>query len=182
ALKAKISIVHIPGPSAVITALVVSGLPADSFLFLAFLPARVSERRKILTSLVEERRTIVLFESPHRLEATINDIYEILGDRPMALARELTKVHEEVIRGTTGEIREKLKGRHLKGEITLVIGGVREKKSVSDEEIINALLRLKGEEGMTDRDRIAQVAREKGISRRRVYLLDLKLRKSHPFS
>lgn len=182
AIQEGIQVVPVPGPSAVITALSVSGLPADTFLFLAFLPPRPSERRQVLSSLAEEKRTIVFFEAPHRLEATLKDIQEILGDRPLALTRELTKLHEEVIRGTVREVRERLKERPVKGEITLVLGGLEGKKTVSDEEIEEALLLLREKGHLSDRDRIGRVAEEKGVNRRRVYAIDLRLRKSHPFS
>ncbi len=182
ALKEGIQVVPIPGPSAVISALVVSGLPLDAFVVQAFLPTKKGERRQVLSSLADETRTLVFFEAPHRLLDTLRDIREILGDRPMALARELTKVHEEVIRGSVGEVVEKIAGRRIRGEITLVVGGAGGAKNVPDEEIEEALLNLRKEGGLSARDRIERVAKEKGVSRSRVYAIDLKLKKQNPFS
>lgn len=181
ALEAGIQVIPIPGPSAVITALIVSGLPAEAFTFQAFLPVRKRERKQVLTSLANEKRTLVFFEAPHRLLGTLKDIHETLGDRPMALARELTKVHEEIIRGTVGEVIEQLSGRRIRGEITLIVGGAVDREIVSDEDIAEALLRLKGK-SISDRECINSVSRQMGVPRRRVYTIHLKLRKTHPFS
>lgn len=118
-----IGIEVIPGPSAAIAAMSVSGLPTDRFLFLGFLPRKDGERRRFLESLQEERGTIVVYESPHRALTTLIAIRDILGDRPVALARELTKKFEEVKRGTAAEILTEIGEKKLKGEITIVIGG-----------------------------------------------------------
>lgn len=121
AIERGIPVVPIPGPSAVITALVVSGLPTDQFIYLGFLPRRAGQRQRLFTSLVDERRTMVAFESPHRLRETLCDIEEILGDRRISVSRELTKLHEEVFRGRVSEAR-----RHFtepRGEFSLVIEG-----------------------------------------------------------
>ena len=121
AIERGIPVVPIPGPSAVITALVVSGLPTDQFVYLGFLPRRPKQRQRLFSSLVDERRTMVAFESPHRLQETLSDIEEILGDRRIAVSRELTKVHEEIFRGRVSEAR-----RHFtepRGEFSLVIEG-----------------------------------------------------------
>lgn len=118
-----IDIEVIPGPSAAIAAMSVSGLPTDRFLFLGFLPRKDGERRRFLESLREERGTIVVYESPHRALKTLIAIHDVLGDRPVALARELTKKFEEVKRGTAAEILTEIEEKKLKGEITIVIGG-----------------------------------------------------------
>jgi len=123
AIENEIPVVPIPGPSALITALSVAGLPTDSFLFKGFLPHKSKKRRDLLKDLEGVRETLIFYESPHRLLKTLNDIYEILGDRNMVLARELTKVFEEILRGRVSELIEKIRGRKLKGEITLVVSG-----------------------------------------------------------
>jgi 16S rRNA (cytidine1402-2'-O)-methyltransferase len=113
----------VPGPSAVIAALQVSGLPTDAFTFVGFLPPKSAARRKRLAELVERRETIVAFESPHRIMACLEDVEGLWGGRPVALARELTKVHEEVLRGTAGEVRAALVRDKQRGEMVLVLGG-----------------------------------------------------------
>lgn len=116
-----ISVVPIPGASAVITALVVSGLPTDQFLYVGFLPRRKGQRQRLLSSIVDEPRTIVAFETPHRLKETLSDIGEILGDRRISVCRELTKVHEEIFRGRVSQAREHFV--EPRGEFSLVIEG-----------------------------------------------------------
>ncbi len=131
AIQNGIAVVPVPGPSAAIAALSISGLPTDAFLFRGFLPHKSKKRRKLLDQLVDARETLIFYESPHRISETLADIVEILGDREMVLARELTKVYEEVLRGTVREIQNKIGERKLKGEITLVISGRTRKGSSS---------------------------------------------------
>ena len=114
----------IPGPSAVIAALQVSGLPTDAFLFAGFLPPRGAARRRRLEELSRLRETVVVFESPHRIEACLADLEAVWAQRPIALVRELTKVHEQVLRGTPREVREALRAEWRRGEMVLVLGGV----------------------------------------------------------
>jgi 16S rRNA (cytidine1402-2'-O)-methyltransferase len=121
AIEGGISVVPIPGASAVITALVVSGLPTDQFLYVGFLPRRKGQRQRLLSSIVDEPRTIVAFETPHRLGDALNDIEEILGDRRISVCRELTKVHEEIFRGRVSQAREHFV--EPRGEFSLVIEG-----------------------------------------------------------
>ena len=123
ALAEYVSVVSLPGPSAVLAALTISGLPVNRFVFEGFLP-RKKGRKKLIEDLVQEKRTIVLFESPHRIAKTLNDLYQAMGDRKAVLARELTKIHEEVIRGTLEDLAVVAEEQKLKGEITLVISGV----------------------------------------------------------
>ncbi|MCH2391524.1 MAG: 16S rRNA (cytidine(1402)-2'-O)-methyltransferase [Nitrospinales bacterium] len=122
ALAEYVSVVSLPGPSAVLAALTVSGLPVNRFVFEGFLP-RKKGRKKLIEELVQEKRTIVLFESPHRIAKTLNELYQAMGDRKAVLARELTKIHEEVIRGTLEDLAVVAEEQKLKGEITLVISG-----------------------------------------------------------
>jgi 16S rRNA (cytidine1402-2'-O)-methyltransferase len=121
AIERGISVVPIPGASAVITALVVSGLPTDQFLYLGFLPRRKGQRQRLLNSIVDEPRTIVAFETPHRLKEALSDIEEILGNRRLSVCRELTKVHEEIFRGRVSQAREHFV--EPRGEFSLVIEG-----------------------------------------------------------
>jgi len=123
ALKSQIPVVPIPGASAPMAALVVSGLPTDRFVFEGFLPAKGSKRKKRLQELKEETRTVVLFESPHRLLRSLKDIQQILGDRDVCLCRELTKRFEETLRGRLSQIIEQLQGKKCRGEFVLVIRG-----------------------------------------------------------
>jgi 16S rRNA (cytidine1402-2'-O)-methyltransferase len=123
AIENEIPVFSIPGPSAVIAALTVAGLPTDAFLFKGFLPHKSKKRQDLLRQLKEIRETLIFYESPHRLSKTLKDILETLGDREMVLARELTKVYEQVLRGRVSEIRRQIGEKKLKGEITLVISG-----------------------------------------------------------
>jgi 16S rRNA (cytidine1402-2'-O)-methyltransferase len=123
AAEAGIRVESVPGPSAVIAALQVSGLPTDAFLFVGFLPPKRAARRRRLTELLERRETIVAFESPHRIEDCLGDLEELWTERPIALARELTKVHEQVLRGTPQEVRAALGAEQRRGEMVLVLGG-----------------------------------------------------------
>jgi 16S rRNA (cytidine1402-2'-O)-methyltransferase len=121
AVERGISVVPIPGASAAITALVVSGLPTDQFVYVGFLPRRKGQRQRLLGSIADESRTIVAFETPHRLRETLNDTLEILGDRRISVCRELTKVHEEIFRGRVSQAREHFV--EPRGEFSLVIEG-----------------------------------------------------------
>jgi len=129
AIENEVPILPIPGPSAVIAALSVSGLPSDAFLFRGFLPHKMKKRRDLLNELGDIRETLIFYESPHRISETLKDIYEVLGDREIVLTRELTKIYEEILRGKVSEIQTQMGGRKLKGEITLVISGKTRKKT-----------------------------------------------------
>jgi 16S rRNA (cytidine1402-2'-O)-methyltransferase len=123
AVAAGIDVISIPGPSAVIAAVQVSGLPTDAFTFAGFLPVKSGARRRRLEALAERPETVVAFESPHRIEACLEDLESVWGERSIALARELTKVHEEVLRGTAAEVRAALKPERRRGEMVLVLSG-----------------------------------------------------------
>ena len=123
AIEQDISVIPIPGPSAVIAALSVAGLPTDSFLFKGFLPHKSKKRRDLLQQLEGVRETLIVYESPHRISESLQDILEILGDREMALTRELTKVYEEVLRGKVSDVLQQIGEKTLKGEITMVVSG-----------------------------------------------------------
>ena len=132
AIQRQIPVVPIPGPSAVITALSVSGLPTDSFLFIGFLPHKLKRRRDILKQLESYRETVICYESPYRISESLKDILDVFGDREIVLTRELTKTYEEVLRGKVSEIQVRIGERNLKGEITLVISGKTRKQKMDE--------------------------------------------------
>ena len=123
AVEAGLRVESVPGPSAVIAALQVSGLPTDAFVFVGFLPPKSAARRRRLEELAECRETVVAFESPHRIERCLADLEAVWGERPVVLARELTKIHEQVVRGTPREVRAALGAGQRRGEMVLVLGG-----------------------------------------------------------
>jgi 16S rRNA (cytidine1402-2'-O)-methyltransferase len=177
AIQAGFLIVPIPGPVAAMTALVVSGLPTDSFTFLGFLPRRSSERRRALQDVAAERRTLIFYEAPHRLADCLADIESILGDRPIAVARELTKLHEEIYRGTVAGAREHFAGP-VRGEITLILGGVIGASTATatwDEERIHRALQEALNAGVDRKEASRRVAQESGWPRREVYRLAIEL-------
>lgn len=164
-----IEVTVLPGPSAVLAALAVSGLPADRFCFEGFLPRRSGERRRRLQQLAEDPRTLVLFESPRRTAATIADLAEVFGaDRRAAVCRELTKTHEEVIRGTLTELAS-WGEQGVRGEITLVVAGAPERVEVGDPESWRAEVAELVAVGRSTRDAVAEVAQRTGAPRKQVY-------------
>ncbi len=172
AIEAGLPVVPIPGPSALTAALVASGLPTDSFVFLGFLPRKASARRHLLGECLSERRTLVAYEAPHRLRRALEDIREVLGDRRIAVARELTKVFEQVIRGTVSEAIAHFAQEPPRGEITLVIGGATEgEQSMWPEERVRAALAelLEGQISKSEAARL--VAQQARWPRRQVYSL-----------
>ncbi len=170
-----IPVVPIPGPSAVVTALAVSGLATGRFVYLGFLPPKANYRRRVLESVASEYGTIVALESPHRLVAALEDILLVLGDRMVAVCRELTKVHEEVFRGTISQAMEHF--IEPRGEFTLVIEGKRERDKPQLTEATVAELRQMHQAGMTAKEAIARVAGETGLLKRELYQAWLKLRR-----
>ena len=170
AIDAGIPVVPIPGPTAVETALAASGLPTNRFRFEGFLPSKKSLRRKALYALKHERVTTVYYEAPNRICDTLADIAELLGTRPVVVARELTKLHEEFLRGTASEIISVLEERtKVKGEITLLIGGG-ERDRFNPEEALGHVSELLTS-GIDRMDAMKQTAREFGVSKREIYRL-----------
>jgi 16S rRNA (cytidine1402-2'-O)-methyltransferase len=168
AVEAGIGVSVIPGPSAVVTALAVSGLPTDRFTFEGFLPRKSSDRRIAFAALEREPRTMVFFESPHRIDESLADARDVLGaDRPAAVCRELTKMFEEVKRGTLGELAEWAR-EEVRGEIVVVIGGAAAGASVSFEDALAEVARLTAT-GLGLKDASAQVADLTGLSKRDLY-------------
>ena len=166
AIESGIPIEPLPGASAILAALTASGLPTDAFLFGGFLPARPGPRRKQLARLKDEPATLVFYEAPHRILEALEDIQAVLGTRPVVLAREMTKLHQEFLRGTSASLRETLRGP-LKGEITLLVG--RAAAPAGDEtpveEAVEAALRA----GLGRMEAVKAVARQRGLSKREVY-------------
>ncbi len=158
----------LPGPSAVTTALAVSGLPCDRFCFEGFLPRRPGRRRQALEALRAEPRTIVLFEAPHRLAVMLADAAQVWGDRPAAVCRELTKTHEEVRRGGLVELAGWAQGG-VRGEVTVVVGGAPAAPPQDDPVMLAALVRDQIADGVPRRDAMSAVARSAGVPRRVVY-------------
>ncbi|MHB9093752.1 MAG: 16S rRNA (cytidine(1402)-2'-O)-methyltransferase [Eubacteriales bacterium] len=174
-----IKVIPVPGATAAISALVSSGLPTDRFTFEGFLPRVKKDRGSMMAQLVSEERTVVFYESPHRLIKTLEEILELAGDRNIAVTRELTKAHEEVVRGKITAVLEHFQNNPLKGEITVVLQGRKDEKkelpvrSISDiGELVNDLI-LKGRD---KKEAIKEVSRILGISKRDVYNAVLRLK------
>jgi len=170
AVAAGATVSVVPGPSAPLAALVVSGLPTARFTFEGFLPRRGAERRRRLDTVADLDTTVVLFESPARVGATLGDLLGVCGpDRPVVVARELTKLHEEVWRGSLAEAAEEFSRREVQGEVVVVLGGAPEPEaSWGDGEVLDAV-RARLEAGDSSRDAASRVARQLGVSRRRAY-------------
>lgn len=173
--EAGIEVTSLPGPAACVTALTLSGLPTRRFAFEAFLPMEKKERREILEELVNETRTIILYEAPHKLTRTLKDLREVLGNRRMTLCRELTKKHETAFRTTIDDLIAYYENEKPLGECVLVIEGksrreIREEKAASWEEIsLEEHMEIYEKQGLSRKDAMKQVAKDRGISKRDVY-------------
>jgi 16S rRNA (cytidine1402-2'-O)-methyltransferase len=170
-LRHHIPVVPVPGPSAFVAALAASGLPAEEFLFVGFLPSRAGARRKKLEALKSEPRALVLYEAPHRLAETLLDAAEILGSRHAVVAREVTKIHEEFLRGSLAELRDAARQRTPRGEITLLIGPATEgdRPAVSVVSLKQRVEQLEAEAGLDRKAALKQAARERGLAKREAY-------------
>jgi 16S rRNA (cytidine1402-2'-O)-methyltransferase len=176
AIEAGIPVVPVPGPSAVITALSIAGMPSDRFAFFGFLPEKAGRRQSFLQKLKTLPMTLVFYESPRRIVDSLKDIRDVLGDRDVAVTRELTKVFEEVIRGRVDELVGKLEAQDIKGEITLLVGGAPGKPEAGDGEIEALYREIEQQGDFSTRDLAARIAGELDLPRKRVYELVLKLR------
>ncbi len=181
-LKNNIKIIPVPGVSALITALVVSGLPTDKFVFEGFLPRKIKERKRYFKSIENEERTIIFYETPHRLKRALTDMLEIMGDRKIVIARELTKMYEEIIRGKLSQVLSGIDSKEIKGEITLIVqGGIKKKENDSidfliKECIIKEYLNKLKKQGYSNKD-IIKITQEKlNIPKNLIYkkLLEMK--------
>ncbi len=168
-----IPVVPIPGPSIVITALAISGLPTGRFSYIGFLPRKSNDRRRLLESVADESGTIVVLETPHRLLAALSDVLLILGDRKVAVCREITKIHEEVFRGTISQAVKHF--TEPRGEFTLVIEGKGEKDKPQLTAAVEQQLHQMRLSGVTAKEAIARVAGETGLSKRELYRAWLRL-------
>lgn len=172
ALEAEVDVTAVPGPSAVLTALAVSGLPVDRFTFEGFAPRKAGERARVLAALAQEPRTMVFFESPHRTRATLAAMADVLGaDRPAAVCRELTKTHEEVVRNTLSGLVAWVDAQEhgVRGEVTLVVAGAPERVVDLDADALRALVREAEAEGLSRKDAVARVVAATGMRKRVVY-------------
>ncbi|MEP6973076.1 MAG: 16S rRNA (cytidine(1402)-2'-O)-methyltransferase, partial [Actinomycetota bacterium] len=158
----------VPGPSAAIAALAISGLPTDRFVFEGFLPRKAGDRKRRLDALTTDSRTIVFFESPRRLKTMLTETLGVLGDRPVAIARELTKLHEEVVRGTLSGTLARIEDLTLKGEVVVVVGGCEDQRP-ADEDALVERARMFVAEGMRPREAARAVGEGQGASTNAIY-------------
>jgi len=176
ALSGGVQVTPVPGAAALAAAVSASGLPSDRFVFEGFLPPRPQERKKRLQELREETRTLVFYEAPHRLKQTLDDLQQIFGERAIAVARELTKLHEEFLRGKIGSVRERLGEREIKGEIVLLVQGAPATAAVSAKEIEEEIRRLAAQ-GMGVKAISELLGENYRVSKREVYRSALALLK-----
>jgi 16S rRNA (cytidine1402-2'-O)-methyltransferase len=176
AIRNNIPVIPIPGPSVLITALVASGMPTDSFVYLGFLPHKAGERQRFLQNSKDDRRTLILFESPHRISDSLKDMLSVLGDRKIAVCRELTKIYEEIYRGTIKQAIEHF--ARPRGEFTLVISGNTESVSIELTEQIEERLQQMQQSGISAKDSITEVSAETGLSKKELYRTWIKKTKS----
>jgi 16S rRNA (cytidine1402-2'-O)-methyltransferase len=170
AIREGIPVVPVPGPSALLAALAAAGLGTEAFRFGGFLPAKSGQRARALEAVRDESATLIFFEAPHRIAETLADVEKILGPRPVVVARELTKVHEEFLRGTAAEVGAVLTARpSVKGEITLLVG--KAAASPADPTSIEDAVAAHVRDGLNRMDAIKRVARERNITKREVYRL-----------
>ena len=172
ALASGFEVRPVPGPSAPIAALSVSGLPTDAFLYLGYLPHKKSERRKFVEQVSDLSYTLLFLESPHRLTDALEDLLAILGDRPICVAREMTKVYEEFWRGTLSGAAEAFKTREARGEFTLVVGGreAEERERWTEEQLL-AAIESEWQRGKSAKEISAQLAEESGWGKKEIYAL-----------
>ncbi len=175
AIEDEIAVVPVPGTSAIVTALSVSGLSTREFLFIGFLSANKNARKKKLKELEFEPRTMVIYESPHRILDTLDDIQKVLGDRKIALCHELTKLNEEVLRGRVSEVLRSLEDKVVAGEYVVVIEGA-EEKSLKPEEAVSEVLELM-KKGMRRKDAVKRISEQYNISKKQLYDLSLSKQK-----
>jgi 16S rRNA (cytidine1402-2'-O)-methyltransferase len=175
ALGAGLRVTPLPGPSAVAAVLSASGLPTDRFIFEGFLPSKQQERETKLQALRNESRTLIFYEAPHRLKESLTDMQRILGDRAIVIAREVSKVHEEFLRGTIDGVISQLAEREVKGEITIVVHGATGQVQVSGDELESEIRRL-ADEGLGVKQISELLGQRYGLAKRAVYQLALRLR------
>lgn len=176
AIDQQISVVPIPGATAAIAALSISGLPTDSFVFEGFLPSKHKARLKRLQELARENRTIIFYEAPHKIIKAIENMLEVLGDRRAVVTRELTKIHEETIRGTLSEILKHLQKGTIKGEFTVIVHGASAEPRKQDIDTAAYLKNLMIHRGLSKKEAISVAAEELGLPKKDVYNASLTMR------
>jgi 16S rRNA (cytidine1402-2'-O)-methyltransferase len=175
AIGQKIPVVPIPGATAAVAALSVSGLPTDRFIFEGFLPAKRMARRKRLQELAKEERTIIFYEAPHKIIKTIEDMLEVFGDRRAVITRELTKIHEETIRGTLSDILKHVQEGTIKGEFTIILHGASAEPLKQEIDTAEYLKNLMLHRGLSKKEAISIAAEELGLPKKEVYKESLKI-------
>ncbi len=175
AIDQKIPVVPIPGATAAIAALSISGMPTDRFIFEGFLPAKHKARLKRLQDLAQEERTLIFYEAPHKIINTIEDLLSVLGDRHAVITRELTKIHEEAIRGTLSELLKRLNEGSIKGEFTVIVHGASAEPLKQDIDTGEYLKNLMVHRGLSKKEAIAAAAEELGLPKKEVYKESLKI-------
>lgn len=172
AIDEGIDVIALPGATASITALVISGLPTDKFIFEGFLSSKKGERKKELDKIKEYRKTTIIYEAPHRLINLLEDMVEILEDRKISISRELTKKYEETFRGTAAEALEKFTATGIKGEFVIIVDGNHEEKEIEEIDI-GQLLEKYISEGFTKKEAVKKVSEETGIAKNLVYKISI---------
>jgi 16S rRNA (cytidine1402-2'-O)-methyltransferase len=175
-LEQGVKVVPVPGPSAAMTALSVAGIPGKSFTFEGFLPAKKGSRVKRLQVLADEIRTMVFYESPHRLKQTLRDMLLVLGDRWIILAKEMTKIYEMYYRGTISTILEKVEEVEIRGEYTIVASGASLVDNKQPSTVLEDIKRMTSETNLSMKEIVTQIARDRRISKREVYRQTIKHR------
>ena len=176
AVENKVRVVPVPGPCAAIAALSACGFPTDQFSFYGFLPPKENKRRHFLESIKGQENLILFYESPSRIAATLQDVYAILGDRQIVVAREMTKVFEEIKRGRVSHLVSEWSTKKAKGEFTVIVEGFfHEPDSLTGDEVQEKLEKLLAEGSMSVRDAVADVVRQTGLSRKKVYNIAIKI-------
>lgn len=173
AIEENIEIIPVPGPTALITALSISGLPSEEFTFIGFLPVKQVQRRKKLLELSSEKRTLVFYEAPHRILQSLHDMLEVLDDRRACIARELAKMFEEVLRGRLSELIEKLENSKIAGEYVIVVEGITETPQTVDEALKEVKELMKKGKGRKEAVKI--IAELYGLSKKELYEKSLKM-------
>jgi len=179
AIRHNIPVVPVPGASAFVAALAASGMPVDKFRFLGFLPSKKAPRRKALEEQKTSSKTLVFYEAPHRILEMLKDVLDILGNREVVMAREVTKLHESFLRGTVSELTGRLKGKTIKGEITLLVGATAKpgERTPANSAIMPEIEKLMAESGLDEHAALKAAAKARGVSRSEAYRL-LQMEKS----
>jgi 16S rRNA (cytidine1402-2'-O)-methyltransferase len=172
AIEEMVQIVSIPGPTSFIAALSLSGIATDEFTFVGFLPSKKAHRQNVLKALSLEKRTLVFYEAPHRILQTLRDMKDIIPDRCVVVAKELTKIHEEVLRGTIPEILSSLQTTKIAGEFIIIVEGRKDKKRQIDEDVLAEVFVLM-KKGLGRKEAVKKIAQEYGISTKTLYDMSL---------